>query len=418
MSQQFRYSFFLAAILLLSATAHAQFRYTFKDTTTPYAPLSGASSLNGSTVWDDEDFSTTMPFSWKLDSNLTETSFNLSLGIFGVFHSVTSYMDMNGFYFGDMDAADRGTLTGTSSLSPIRYLTIGTAPNRIFKLEFANAGFYDEYDLYQTMNDSFSMQVWIYETSNIVEYHYGPSHITYASDYFGINGTGPSIGYMKHADFVGGTGDLYFLTGNASSPTLDSAMLPSFPATALNSWPASGEVYRFTPKWQTCTPPIAGFTAGTPSGKTVQHTYNGTTSGIDSLVWNWGDGIKQKVTSGFTTPITHTYTSDGRYTVTVTAYNSCGNNTSTKQVALTVGDLAALGNIKVYPNPATEVLFVEGLERGGNALVRSAIGQVVLRSELSVGKGALNIAALPAGIYSLTITNASGISGVVRFTKQ
>ena len=276
----------LAALITL--TAQAQFRYTFKDTTTAYVPLTGATSINGSTVWDDDDFAVSLPFTWTIDSTIATSSFDLVLCFGSLVDQLSNISDVNGFMFTDADIADRGMLSSTTSLSPISYLATGTTPNRIFKLELANAGFYDEYDLYNTMDDSFSIQIWIYETKNIVEFHYGPSRITNASDYFTINNAGPLTSYMQHVDFDNGsTGSFYFLKGNAASPTIDTVKLPSFPNTALNSWPANGKVYRFTPK-TSCIAPVANFTSNAPSGTTVQYTYSGTTSSIDCLVWELG----------------------------------------------------------------------------------------------------------------------------------
>jgi hypothetical protein len=235
--------------LCANLTAGAQFRYTFKDTTTPYVPLTGATSLNGSLIWDEEILSAPMPFTWKIDNTLSVNRFNLALEIPGVAADTTNFGSISGFVFGDMDITDRGMLDSISTLSPIRYLTSGTAPNRIFKLEIANAGFFDEFGLYNTMDDSISVQIWVYETKNIVEFHYGPSKISHANDYFGVNSAGPFTGYFRNVNVVSGTtGTAYFLKGNAASPALDTLVLPTPPSVALNSWPANGKVYRFTPK--------------------------------------------------------------------------------------------------------------------------------------------------------------------------
>lgn len=55
----------------------------------------------------------------------------------------------------------------------IYYETTGTAPNRILKIEFRNVGRYND------MNnvDTFNFQTWLYETTNVIEYHVGYSNI-------------------------------------------------------------------------------------------------------------------------------------------------------------------------------------------------------------------------------------------------
>ena len=192
-------------------------------------------------------FAVQMPFYIKMDGTPTDT-FYLSTASSGVFGSTINPNSGDGFLFSDADIADRGTLDGSVSKSPIRYTVTGTAPNRIFKGELFNAGFYTEFDTYNTMDDSANVQVWYYETSSIIEFRYGPSKLTHAADYFNF-GAGPLIAFLKDVDFnTGNTGSFYNLTGNPAAPTIDSAMLPSFPSSALSSWPANGTVYRFTPK--------------------------------------------------------------------------------------------------------------------------------------------------------------------------
>lgn len=132
-------------------------------------------------------------------------------------------------------------------MSPIRYTVSGSAGSRIFKMEIANAGFWDEWDIYSTNNDSVNFQIWYYETSNIVELRFGPSHISHVTDYFML-GSGPVIGFMKNIDASTGSIDnLYYLDGSAAAPVLDSTSSLFSISGGLSSYPANGTVYRFTP---------------------------------------------------------------------------------------------------------------------------------------------------------------------------
>ena len=123
-----------------------------------------------------------------------------------------------------------------------------------------------------------------------------------------------------------------------------------------------------------CVVPTSAFAYTTTAVRTVQYTYSGTTTAIDSLVWNFGDGQKQKVTTGYTTPVSHTYATNGNYSSCATVYSGCGSNQYCKQVALAVGNISALEGVKVYPNPVSDHLMIEGLQ-GGTYTVMNAIGQ-------------------------------------------
>lgn len=65
-------------------------------------------------------------------------------------------------------------------------------------------------------------------------------------------------------------------------------------------------------------PPTSSITAS-GSGATRTYIYSGTTTGLDSVVWQYSDGARA---SGLTS--THTFSAIGTYVVCVTAYNPCG----------------------------------------------------------------------------------------------
>ena len=361
-----------------------------------------------------------MPFSWVMDGTINLPNLPLLTELGSTCADTSNFGDVNGFMFADItELTDRGAI-GTASRSPIRYTTTGTTPSRIFKAELFSTGFANELYAYNTLNDSANIQIWIYETSNIVELHYGASRITHGSDYFASGTNSPLIGYLKHIDLLAGsTGEIYYVN-NASTAAIDSLPItaPNPPTNSIAAWPASGRVFRFTPKAAGCTPPVSNYTAGTPAGNTVQYTYTGTTSSLDSVVWNYGDGMKQKVTSNFTTPVSHTFASNGHYNVCVTAYNSCGNNASCKALALSIGNLSALGDVRVFPNPASSVVTIEGLEAGGGATIYSLTGQQVMQVTISSSRQVVDLTSLPAGTYSLVLAGRDGARGTVRLVRQ
>jgi uncharacterized repeat protein (TIGR01451 family) len=75
-------------------------------------------------------------------------------------------------------------------------------------------------------------------------------------------------------------------------------------------------------------------------------------------------------------------------------------------------------DVRIFPNPAGSAMTVQiGAEGYDAAIVRNALGQVVLRAPLHAGSNTLNVQALPAGIYSLQATGSAG-SSTVKFEKQ
>lgn len=166
-----------------------------------------------------------------------------------------------------------------------------------------------------------------------------------------------------------------------------------------------------------CNPPTANYSAASSTGKTVRYTYTGSIAGLDSLIWDFGDGQKQTVKSGFSTPVLHTFTANGRYTVCVTAYGSCGTNTHCDQTPLSVSGMAALQGVSVYPNPAEDVLTIEGAA-GAGFILSNHIGQQVLQGHIRTAKEEIDISSLPSGSYLLQLTDKEGQRGVMMVLKQ
>lgn len=222
--------------------------YIFKvETGKAYTPLTTGTNITSGLLWDEENFKIPLGFTANIGGK-TISNFSVMFGAtVGVASDTTGVINTFLPFF-DSDLEDRGWISGTPK-SPLRYLVTGTSPNRIFKFEAFNAGFYDEEGIYGTLNDSVNFQVWLYETSNIVEIRFGSSLISNPTDYFYTTGNAPGIGYFKDIDVNAASfTKAYYLKGNPSSPTLDSATSFTGITTSLNAYPSSGTVYRFIPK--------------------------------------------------------------------------------------------------------------------------------------------------------------------------
>ncbi len=178
----------------------------------------------------------------------------------------------------------------------------------------------------------------------------------------------------------------------------------------------------FVTKWGyancNCLVPKASYTASTPAANTIRYRYTGTTAGMDSLVWEWGDGTRTKHTSGFNTIIPHTFPTAGYYKVCVTAYTAnCGQHTYCQEFPLSVAGIVALSAVKVYPNPASDRLTIDGL-KDGRAVLYTMLGQQVMSRVVGSDQEVLHIGDLPAGVYVLMLSDIRGEHGVVRITKR
>jgi hypothetical protein len=135
------------------------------------------------------------------------------------------------------------------SFSPISYSLTGTVPNRIFKMEWRNAGFFNAIDN-GVYTDSTNFQIWFHENGHMIDVIYGPSN--YVSPFADLYDGGPGnliaiFDSINTSDFT--MKHFYYLTGSPSNPTMDS--LDDFSSVVtppgLNGHAQSGRVYRFKP---------------------------------------------------------------------------------------------------------------------------------------------------------------------------
>jgi hypothetical protein len=145
-------------------------------------------------------------------------------------------------------------------------------------------------------------------------------------------------------------------------------------------------------------------------------TYTGTTTGYDSVVWDFGDGT-------FDTGLTriHTYTVADTYHVCAKVYTNCGTHTWCKDIIIVGSGLvsvAQFADIKVFPNPATNELFITGLPQKGNYRLLDIVGATQAKGDLQTGNNIVSMQQMPRGIYLLELTSNDGMKSVIRIAKQ
>ncbi len=79
------------------------------------------------------------------------------------------------------------------------------------------------------------------------------------------------------------------------------------------------------------------------------------------------------------------------------------NNTNTS-----IGEVASQSNIQVYPNPASDVLYINGNDRVNSTLfISDILGKNVLKKDIS-NTSNIDISDLAAGVYSVSLFDESG----------
>lgn len=222
---------------LLTAENTSNLVYTFTAETAAYTPLTGTTSINNNTPWDDPTFTFPMPFVMRIQGQLIDTLMLDGLGgsLIGSSNGNPIFGVMAPF---ETDLIDRG-YDSTISLSPLSYKVDGAAGSRILKIEWKEVGSYGEYsNTGGILNMFISFQAWVYEGSNIIEYRYGPNTINdFATFYEGD--PGPLVGTALTDGNASIVANL--ISGPVSSPLFSLSLLPLF------GTPANGTLYRLTP---------------------------------------------------------------------------------------------------------------------------------------------------------------------------
>ena len=97
----------------------------------------------------------------------------------------------------------------------------------------------------------------------------------------------------------------------------------------------------------------------------------------------------------------------GVYEVTVTDANGCSTSeVFTLDFSTSINNLSNDNSIALYPNPAKDVLVLEGKDLAGTTLTLTTIsGQVVLTKKLTSTKETLTISNLSSGVYFYELNN-------------
>jgi hypothetical protein len=238
----------LSLMATLQATAQPEGR-VLTISTQPYTSLPSPTVIT-QPGWDD--FSATVPlgFNFTLFGQSTQTLYfdnDVNLGM-DITLSTAAHgpVSLIGTF---EDYLDRDTALNGKSY--VGYSISGATGSRIAKIEGKNLGFYNEYNgASGTLNDSTNFQIWIYEGSNAVEVHWGPSSI--AQNYTDLFSFGaPLFAFIKNLDVNTPNLDFAYYVSNASptAPKVDSLNFVQFSSLTspigMSTYPANGTVFKF-----------------------------------------------------------------------------------------------------------------------------------------------------------------------------
>lgn len=227
---------FTLSTLFIAGAAKAQ-SPVFSKTAQQYNRLTGATQVMKDSVWDD-------PGDWKpaernIPLGFNFQAFNRSISTFTWADAAIEFRDGDTVIKIGMEAdfCDYGFGTN-NALSKLYRKTDGTAPNRIVKIEFRKAGFWDEWALDGSCKDSADLQIWIYENLAKVELRFGPRSVANFSNIF------PSKLGVTCARYDGSGGSAgLILDGDPINPVTYS--FGDTGTRGLTGWPVANQVYIF-----------------------------------------------------------------------------------------------------------------------------------------------------------------------------
>lgn len=133
---------------------------------------------------------------------------------------------------------------------------------------------------------------------------------------------------------------------------------------------------------------------------------------VDTYTWDFGDGSEPETGPG---PKTHTYTTPGTYTATLTLSNTCAETVITRIMEISPVGIAErnplAGQIEVYPNPASSEVRIRLGEQLEGQWVRivNLMGQLLFEAPIGgQTEVRLTLGQLSAGTYQVFIATRQG----------
>ena len=273
----------------------------------------------------------------------------------------------------------------SGSAATVYYQTTGTAPNRIFTFEWSN---------WHTLGSSLpllNMQVKLYETTNVIDYVYGASSGSGSSATIGITNSGT---------------DYQTLPNSSTVPAPSSTTF----TTSISTFPASGQIYRWTPPVACTGTPTAGSTisnittAGSCDAITLALSGSSIATGLTYQWQSSPDGTTWTNIAGATNATTTQYeTATTYYHCIVTCTSSSSSATSTS-VTVTYTGICFCTPSYYYTSPATFDAMSNFTCNGYSGSVINDNGPTVIPASGYENRLPISIDFLQGGTYAGSLT--------------
>ena len=238
-----------ATCLLLAFNINAQIAnyYDFSHYTMPYEEINEGILIDSGAPWESNTTSISVDinfsfFGHSLDNITIDKNSESKHGLKDTHPNIDDGGYTNCIIPHSYRIKDNSEASASVSISPISYKIIGLGSDSILIIQWGNIGIQDSD--YSSLN----YQIWLYQNSDIIEFHYGPSQITneYSIEFNSITGL------TEYTEGLTQTINSYSLAGETSEPELHTQTL-FFNGTitgsigTLNNYPEEGQVYRFAP---------------------------------------------------------------------------------------------------------------------------------------------------------------------------
>jgi len=400
---------FLACTFKLAAQMH----YSLTSTTNTYTAVNGGTSPfltgNGFDLIADEGYANDVPigFSFSYNGTAGYTQLAVSTNGFISFNSLSNSYLLNNLTSGA--TGERPIIAplwddiNLQSTNNLQYITTGTAPNRVFIMEWLNArwGF-------GATAACISFQVKLYETSNWIEFNYRQEAGTPVAPTASIGLTAAGMGSSNFISLLG--------TSAAPGASISTEM------GTIASKPATNQSYIF--KAGVLPVSITSFSVAKSNGshvinwKTLNETNN---AGFD--IERSADGINfskilfvnSKATNG-NSPSALSYTANDAKPIDGTNYyrlkqiDKDGRVNYSSIVFIKNMLLDAWASLSIYPNPVKDKLVVLLNSKQSSVVtvaVFNSLGNQILLKNHSIALGSTqlytDVSSLPVGVYTVKV---------------